>query len=72
MPGARMSPIRDEQGNLRPDLDFREVTRAVMAEYLSVDPSTLWRRVINGDYTGCYRRHGTVAYFFPRKVLRIA
>jgi hypothetical protein len=44
-------PIRDAQGMLRPDLDFRDVPLSTMAQYLGCSPDTLYRRVLKGVYS---------------------
>lgn len=67
----RMSVI-EKDGVMRPDLDFREVPLAVMAQYLGVNKSTLWRRTLSGFYAKGVRRVGSVHYYQPRLLVGAA
>lgn len=61
--------IRDETGRPRPDLDYRDVTVSVMAMYLDINPSTLWRRVISGYYQRGIKQNGRYTMYQPRQVV---
>lgn len=62
-----MDPITDADGHLRPDLDFRDVPAGLMAKYLGVTVSTVWRRTLEGFYPPAgIRRMGTTTYYRPR------
>ncbi len=66
---ARMKPITDESGALRPDLDFRFVPRQLMALYLGMHPTTLYRHTINGLYERGTKKIGSITYYQPRVIV---
>ncbi len=63
----RMQPI-EKDGVLRPDLDFRDVPAGVMALYLGIERSTLYRRTLRGFYRRGVRRAGAAHLYQPRIV----
>lgn len=72
MGAARMQPIRDADGHLRPDLDHRWVPASVLALYEEVTRQCVYKRTCQGAYQGCIKRHGNVAYYLPRKIVGAA
>ncbi len=65
----KMAPITDKDGHLRPDMDFRDVPVGVMALYLGIDPSTVWKRRMAGHFPKSgIRIMGKVTYYRPRVI----
>lgn len=65
----KMQVIRDENGHLRPDMDYRDVPLSVMAAYLAVNKATVWRRLLAGHYPEAgIRRMGSITYYRPRVI----
>lgn len=69
----KMSPLTDEHGNKTPERDGRHVPVSVMAQYLDVAPSTVWKRHAAGVYpkTGI-KQIGSFTYYIPRVVMGFA
>lgn len=64
-----MDVYRDANGNPCPERDFRDVPLAVMAIYLGIDKTTLWRRTVAGQYAQGIRKIGQFRYYKPAIVM---
>jgi len=69
---ARMEAMRDIAGNLRGDLDYRDVPASLMAAYLGIGRSTFYERWTKGVYPReAAKLVGRHTYFKPRVILGV-